>query len=195
MRISKDGRIWFHEPRVQRRFFKGDNKNYRYFDMESNKHKRAPLEWLEQQIRTLPIECQKILTDNKETNLPLTYEEQHKLLLLCSLSISVWGGSPKGEVPYESMSDYSNEFYINMVRLIASSGKSRWDPKKSLWTVYVRYIRLSTKCSLLKRWGKIKPLIISYSMTPDTIMNRPDDGWEKVEESIEQAIMEMEREK
>jgi hypothetical protein len=189
MRISTDGRIWYHEPGVQKRYFKADHKNYRYFDLESNSHKRAPLEWLEQQIRALPDECQQILLDNSLTNAPLTYDEQHKLLLLCSLSISVWGGSPKGEMPYESMSDYSNEFYINMVRLLTAKGKSRWDSKKSLWTIYVRYIRLATMCSLAKKWNKMKPLLISFASMPDLIMNTSDEGWDRVEAELDKALL------
>ena len=184
MRYAKDGRVYFHDPKVQNRYFKGDGKNFRYFDLESGKQLKASLEYLKEQINFLPLECQNILLKNKETRLPLTREEQSRLLKLCSLSISVWGGSPKGSMPCASMGEYSAEFYIQLVRHLTYEGKSKWDPNRAKWCSYVKFIRLSTIDALAKQWEKMRPLLESSATMPDVVMNRSDEGWEAVEENL-----------
>lgn len=188
MRYAKDGRVFFHDPKTQNRYFKADGKTFRYFDLESGRQLKTNLEYLKEQINILPLECQNILLKNKETKLPLTRHEQSSILKLCSLSISIWGGSPKGSMPCSSMEEYSSEFYIQLVRHLTYEGKSKWDPKRSKWCSYVKFIRLSTLDALAKQWGKMKPLLVSSATMPELVMNRSDDGWEAVQENLDMAV-------
>jgi hypothetical protein len=188
LRYAKDGRVYFHDPKVQNRYFKGDGKNFRYFDIESGRQLKASMEYLKEQINALPLKCQQILVKNKEKRIPLTNEEQSALLKLCSLSISIWGGGPKGVMPCSSMSEYASEFYIQLVRYLTFENKSKWEPGRSKWCSYVKFIRLSTIDALAKQWEKMKPLLVSSSTMPDVVMNRSDEGWEAVQENLDMAV-------
>lgn len=100
---------------------------------------------------SLPVECQKILRKIDLFHVPMTPEEQAKMLHLCSLSLYCWRGGPMCNLPGISMEDYTNEFYIEMCSTLRS-----WKSDKAPWPAYVKYVRLHTLRSVLKRWERIK---------------------------------------
>lgn len=186
MRCDATGRVYFH-PRYQKHYFKGDGKTYKYVDLESNRRKTIDVSELSVLVNSLPVECQQILLKNKEERVPLTMEEQKKLLFLCSLSIYVWKGSPRAKLPCTSMKEYEAEFYMQMVKFLTRDGKSRYNPKRACWISYVRFIRCATMEAIAKQWNKLKPLLDSFTSIPGGVENRRDDGWDAVVDNLNGA--------
>lgn len=183
MRCDKAGRVFYH-GKGKRHFFDADTKTYFYYDIETRRKQKISLEDLKQMASSLPVECQDILLQNKVRLGPISIEDQSKLLKLCSLSISCWHGAPEGKLKYNSMAEYSSEFYIQMVRFLTCDGKSRWTPERSKWPNFVKWIRLTTVASIAKSWNKLKPILESFSGIIGGIENVGDKGWEAVEENF-----------
>lgn len=183
MRCDKAGRVFYH-GNGKRHFFDADTKTYFYYDMEARKKQSIKLEDLKALSNTLPAECQEILLTNKVKMGPISMEDQSKLLKLCSISISCWHGAPGGKLKYNSMAEYSAEFYIQMVKFLTRNGKSRWTHERSKWPNFVKFIRLATIASMAESWSKLKPILESFSGIIGGIENVGDNGWEAVEENF-----------
>lgn len=127
-----------------------------YWDIETKKHVKLSLDEINKIGTELPVECQAILDDVKKTKRSITRTEQSKLLQLCSMSLSIWKGNPQGKLEYTSMEEYKNEFYIQMVKFLTAEGKSKWNPERSRWAAYVKWIRLSTVDAIIKKGQEMK---------------------------------------
>jgi len=129
-----------------------DGKNYRYYDIEEKCMKNVTVDELAEYSSWLPQECKRICKKVKLMHITMSEKEQHNMLLLCSLSIYCWGGSPKCNMVGISMEDYANDFYIQMVHALSLETKSGWDPERSRWPKYVKWVRLKTIPKTISRW-------------------------------------------
>lgn len=123
-----------------------DHQNYRYFDISTRQDRHIPKDDLYELGRTLPLKVKKTLRKIELFKVPMTAQEESDALTLCSISIGCFKGSPRMNIDGVSMDDYTNEFYINMVKCLNS-----WDPSKGPWPCYVKWVRLKTVTSILKR--------------------------------------------
>lgn len=182
MRVDKTGKIYYHQKGRSNTNYRNDGNLYFYWDQAERRRKSISREEMCRLRETLPLECQEALLDIKRNGGNLTRYEQERLLLLTSLSISLWGGGPKGMMPCVHINEYVSEFYIQMVRFLTFEGKSRFDPNKASWSTYVRFIKYATMNVLAKEWEKLKPLIVSMSVYDiDEIANF---DWETIEEKL-----------
>lgn len=134
-----------------RRRRKMDGSTYYYYNFATRERESIPRETLFELGKTLPVKVKQTLRKVSLFNVPMTDEEQKDAMMLCSLSIYCWKGGPNMNMPGISMEDYTNEFYIEMVRAMKS-----WDPEKGPWGAYVRFVRKSTVRQVFKRWESIK---------------------------------------
>lgn len=128
-----------------------DGSTYYYYSMTTHKKESLPREQLFELGKTLPIKVKQALRKVDLFKVPMTEQEKADATLLCSLSIYCWKGAPNRSMPGISMEDYTNEFYIEMVRAMKT-----WNPEKGPWGAYVKFVRLSTIRQVFKRWETIK---------------------------------------
>jgi len=134
-----------------RRRHKMDGSRYYYYDFATRERKSIPKEELFEIGKTLPVKVKQTVRKIDLFKVPMTPQEQQEATLLCCLSIYCWKGGPNMNMPGISMEDYTNEFYIEMVRAMKN-----WNPEKGPWGNYVRFVRLSTVRQVFKRWESIK---------------------------------------
>lgn len=125
---------------------KADHNVYRYFDIPTRQDKYIKKEDLYELGASLPLKVKKALRKIELFKVPMTQSEESDALTLCSISIGCFKGSPRMNIDGVSMDDYTNEFYINMVKCLKS-----WAPEKGPWPCYVKWVRLKTVSSILKR--------------------------------------------
>lgn len=128
-----------------------NGSTYYYYSMATRKRESIPREQLFELGKTLPVKVKQTFRKIDLFKVPMTPQEQYDAQLLCSLSIYCWKGAPNRSMPGISMEDYTNEFYIEMVRAMKN-----WDPEKGPWGAYVKFVRLSTIRQVFKRWETIK---------------------------------------
>lgn len=134
-----------------KRHRKLDGTTYYYYNFATRKQESIPREQLFELGKTLPIKVKNSLRRIDLFKVPMTPEESRDAAFLCSLSIYCWKGGPNMNMPGISMEDYTNEFYIEMVRAMKT-----WDPEKGPWGAYVRFVRKATIRQVFKRWESIK---------------------------------------
>lgn len=125
---------------------KYDGTTYYYWDIQTKREVCISRDTLYEIGRTLPEKVKKTIHKISLFKVPMTEEEQRDVLTLCSISISIWKGSPRISIEGVSMEDYTNDFYICMVNLL-----EKWDPKKGPWPCYVRYVRLKAMAMMYSR--------------------------------------------
>jgi hypothetical protein len=130
---------------------KYDGSTYYYFSMATRKRETISRADLEELNRTLPVKVKETMRKIELFKVPMTPQEQLDALTLCSVSIYCFKGGPNMDMPGISMEDYSNDFYIEMVKTLKT-----WDPNKGPWAFYVRYVRLHTIRAAMKRWESIR---------------------------------------
>jgi hypothetical protein len=130
---------------------KYDGSTYYYFSMATRKRETISRADLEELGRTLPVKVKETMRKIELFKVPMTPQEQLDALTLCSVSLYCFKGGPNMDMPGISMEDYSNEFYIEMVKMLKS-----WDQKRGPWVFYVRYVRLHTIRAVMKRWETVK---------------------------------------
>lgn len=129
--------------RIKRKY---DGTAYYYWDIATKSEVCISRDTLYELGRTLPEKVKKIIHRIALFKVPMTPEEQRDVLTLCSISISIWKGSPRISIDGVSMEDYTNDFYICMVHLL-----EKWDPEKGPWPNYVRFVRLKAMSMLYSR--------------------------------------------
>lgn len=130
---------------------KYDGSTYYYFSMATRKRETISRADLEELGRALPVKVKETMRKIELFKVPMTPQEQLDALTLCSVSIYCFKGGPNMDMPGISMEDYSNEFYIEMVKALKT-----WNPNKGPWVFYVRYVRLHTIRAAKKRWDSIR---------------------------------------
>ena len=134
-----------------RHYRKMDGTTYYFYNFATKQRESIPREKLYELGKTLPIKVKKTLRKVDLFKVPMTPQEQNDAMYLCSLSLYCWKGGPNMNMPGISMEDYTNEFYIEMVRAMKN-----WDPEKGPWGNYVKFVRLSTIRQVFKRWETVK---------------------------------------
>lgn len=129
-----------------RRKFKYDGSTFFYYNIQNRREEHLTREQLFELGRTLPERVKKVLHRIDLFKVPMTEDEQRDAMLLCSISISCWRGGPNMSIKGVSMEDYTNDFYIQMVKLLNS-----WNPEKGPWPSYVKWVRLKTLAEVFKR--------------------------------------------
>lgn len=129
--------------RIKRHY---DGLTYYYYDIATRQQKTLSRDELFEIGRTLPVKVKRVLRKIDLFRVPMTPEEQKDAMLLCSLSISVWKGWPRMSIDGVSMDDYTNDFYMQMVKKLKS-----WNPEKGAWPSYVKWVRLDTLKEVFKR--------------------------------------------
>jgi len=141
--------------RKKRKF---DGQTYYYYDMASRKKTTISRDDLWELAKTLPVAVKKTLLKIDKFKVPMTQQEQHDVLLLCSVSIYCFKGGPNMDIRGVSMEDYANDFYIEMVKLL-----KKWEPERGPWANYVKYVRLHTLRTTFRRWEHIKKYAEAFS--------------------------------
>ena len=134
-----------------RHYRKMDGSTYYYYNFATRQRESLPREELFELGKTLPIKVKQTLRKIDLFKVPMTPQEQQEASLLCSLSLYCWKGGPNMNMPGISMEDYTNEFYIEMVRAMKT-----WNPENGPWGAYVRFVRKATIRQVFKRWETIK---------------------------------------
>lgn len=150
--------------------FVRDNKNYRYFDLETKKYMSITKEEMNVAAVELPRKCAEFLPRMAAEHRCAYPTEQHILLKLCSLSLSLWKGDPQGKIPYVHIEEYQAQFYINFVHSFLRKGKSRFDPERANWCRYVKWIRLDTVAYFARLYQKQKILIDAASVEIEDLL-------------------------
>lgn len=135
----------------RRHWKKYDGSTYYFYSMATHKRESISKEELWELGKTLPLKVKASLRKIELFKVPMTPQEQFDALTLCSISIYCLNGAPKMDMPGISMEDYSNDFYIEMVKYLKN-----WDPEKGPWGCLVKYVRLHTIRASLKRWNSPK---------------------------------------
>lgn len=149
--------------RKPRRKFNGHT--YHYFNMLTRHEETIELDELQRISQTLPVRVKAALKRIELFKVPLTPQEQREALLLCSLSIYCWKGSPRCDLPGVSMEDYSNEFYIEMVKALRT-----WDPERGYWASYVKFVRSHAIRASRRRWeGAKRNNEVLHSVVPKEV--------------------------
>jgi hypothetical protein len=129
-------------------------EGYFFYDRRTRTQRVLQIEDLRRLSEYLPIICQQHI---KQTT-PFDRQQQDDLLLLLSLSIDIWGGSPKGRLPEVHMDDYTNSFYIRMISYI-----EKFDRSKGNWVSQCKFIAYDTVyefISQFKRERKVDKAIL-----------------------------------
>lgn len=143
--------------------FVADHFHYKYYDIETKKYFTITKPELFKLGETLPPKVRDILNDMRRTHRIATPYENHLILKLCSISISLWGGGPKEKLPFVSMEEYQAQFYIFFIKAFVREGASKWDPEKSKWPRYVKWVRLDTIAYFAKLYNKQRLIIDATS--------------------------------
>lgn len=104
-------------------------------------HTIYTLDQLKELGESLPKECQEAVNSEE----PLTYSQQKKLSELLSLSVSIWGGHPNGQLDHVNIEDYATSFYIHMVKYL-----KRFDRSKGCWVARCKYIGFDTRAEYFR---------------------------------------------
>lgn len=134
----------------RRNWKKYDGSTYYYFSMATRKRETISKESLWELSQTLPVKVKETIRKIDLFKVPMTPQEQTEALTLCSLSLYCFNGLPKMDLMGISMEDYSNDFYIEMVKTLR-----KWNPEKGPWVPYVKYVRLHTLYFVRQRWQKM----------------------------------------
>lgn len=127
---------------------KRHDKDYRYFDIMTRSFASVTKAELYELAITLPVRVKSIFRKIELFKVPMTREEERDALTLCSISIGCLKGSPRMDIDGVSMDDYTNDFYMQMVKCLKS-----WNPEKGPWPNYVKWVRLKTIRAILERVG------------------------------------------
>lgn len=184
-KLTKKRRWW----NGKRNDFVKDNKNYRYFDLETKKYMTITKEEMNVAAVELPKECSRALLDMKEKKRCAYPHEQHVLLKLCSLSLSLWKGDPQGKIPYVHIEEYQAQFYLNFVKCFVTEGKSRFNPERANWCRYVKWLRLDTVAYFAKLYQKQKILIDAATIEIDELLkmesgNEEREFWDEFTDAL-----------
>lgn len=140
-------------PYFRKKQKKHKENEYPIFSHAHNKKVIFTLEELKKCSATLPLRCKAHL----ETTGPLTPIQQKELLLLADISMQVWGGGPKGRLPYIHIEDYYTEFYINMCRYL-----EKLIPEKAgAWVALCRFMGFDTCNKYINGFKKQEALRIA----------------------------------
>lgn len=161
----------------RRAWKKYDGNTYHYFSMVTRRRETISKEDLWELAKTLPVKVKASMRKIELFKVPLTPQEQNDALLLCSISLYCLNGTPKCDLPGISMEDYSNDFYIEMVKSLKT-----WDPEKGPWGFYVKYVRLHTLRATRKRWDTPKREKPARKNSPDINFDRFYDDLESLED-------------
>lgn len=143
--------------------FVGDHYHYKYYDIETKKYFTITKPELFELGNSLPLKVSEILNNLKKTHRIANPHENHLILKLCSLSISLWGGGPKEKLPFISMEEYQSQFYIFFIKAFVREGKSKWNPERSKWPRHVKWVRLDTIAYFAKLYNNQKLIIDATS--------------------------------
>jgi len=135
----------------RRQWRKYDGSTYYFWSMATHKRETLSRDELWEMGKTLPIKVKDTMRKIELFKVPMTPQEQFDALTLCSISIYCFNGAPKMDMPGISMEDYSNEFYIEMVKYL-----KKWNPERGPWGCLVKFVRLHTIRSVSRRWEKYK---------------------------------------
>ena len=130
---------------------KRHDKDYRYFDIMTRTFKSVTKEELYGMAITLPVRVKSIFRKIELFKVPMTRDEENDALTLCSISIGCLKGSPRMDIDGVSMDDYTNDFYMQMVKCLKS-----WNPEKGPWPNYVKWVRLKTIKAIFSRLGEYR---------------------------------------
>lgn len=99
---------------------------------------------------TLPTKCKEII----EADRSMTGSEQRDIVLLCDLSMQIWGGSPNGRLPDVHIEDYFTTYYMNMVKYL-----KRFDPNRAgAWVSLCKFIGYDSINEYIKEYKKMDKL-------------------------------------
>lgn len=161
----------------RRNWKKYDGSTYYFYSMATRKREQISKEELWELGATLPIKVKETVRKIDLFKVPMTPQEQYEALTLCSISLYCFNGLPKQNIMGVSMEDYSNDFYIEMVKTLRT-----WNPEKGPWVPYVKYIRLHTLYYVSKRWEKLVKGAESVSRAGRKAETVPEIDWKALQE-------------